>query len=455
MNKFESHNNEESVESKENLILKQENSESQEVSRQMKFPYSEGAIKLYEKEYGDNPEEIKRVRDIFDAFFNEEISNIKLYESERYGAAFPYTSIDIGSFAKILYEQYAGRKAEITSSREKIDGEKNHEKEPRKIDREFVFPGAPFSRNDAGPFHYVEEAMHQCVQRLPTALKNLQDGKEPDEFEIFTFGLPTNELGSMSPDFFEKLKKEPIVELGNILAEFIEKNGIAKENPDDKLNIELFGISMGAGLAAITGEKLLETGMFTQDDKQFLEDGLPRIKIRAQSFVSGSRSKIKKSQIPLGFAADVIATLMSNSYVHTMKSIEPKFIKQMYAILAERGILENKSEDQKKMKNESMRAMISALGKGLILKPETNINEIYGLKDMTTYTSSLSNEAKKQKESYAGFLGQNLVKPRRENSRVFAVDTMHMPPFFRLNELKRIRRAANELDNLEKNRDER
>jgi hypothetical protein len=442
-NKFESNSGEETV--AEGGRAEQVGIESQEASRRITFPHGEAALKLYEKEYGSDPKELKEVRDIFEAFFNQEVANIKVYNSEKFGAAFPYTRIDMSNFAKALYEKYTGAKAEIKLSE---NGGAIAEGEQKRIDREFIF-GSFLALTNGNPFTFVEEAMHQCVERLPAALEKLKNGEEPDAFEIFTLGSPTNEFGTMSAEFFENFKKEPIAELGNIYSEFIQKNGIKKDNPDDKLNLELFGISMGGGMAAITGEKLLETNDFTQDREQSIKEKLSHVVIRSEVPVSLGRSKIKPFQIPVGFITDSIVGLVNNPYGRTVAFAEPNFMKQLNVVLAEQGIHKNMTKDQEKMKSASIHTLMLALGKGLTLKPETKVNEIYGLKDLTTYTPSLAKEAKEQMESHSGALGQNLVHPQRENSRVFAVKQSHVRPFFRPRELKRIRKAAMELDSLE------
>lgn len=442
-NRFES-NSGEWVAPEENIHVEQEGVELQEASRRITFPHGEAALKLYEKEYGNDPKELKEVRDIFEAFFNQEVANIKVYFSEKFGAAFPYTRIDMSNFAKALYEKYTGAKAGIKP----LENEKDiSEGEQKRIDREFIF-GSFLVTTNGNPFTFVEEAIHQCVERFPAALEKIKNGEEPDAFEIFTLGSPTNEIGTMSPKFFEDLKKEPIVELSKVYSEFIEKNGIKKDNPNDKLNLELFGISMGGGIAATTGEKLLENNGFTQDREESIKKGLPHVVIRSEVPVSLGRSKIKPFQIPAGFITDSIIGLVNNPYGRTVAFAEPKFMEQLNIVLAERGIAKNMTGDQKKMKNEALHALIFGLGKGLTLKPDTKVNEIYGLRDLTAYTPSLVKEAKEQMKSHGGSLGQSMVQPQREGSRVFAVKQSHVRPFFRSSELKRIRKAAMELGKL-------
>ena len=208
------------------------------VPERMAFPWGEEAIEIYKKEYGNNPDEIETVRKILDIFFNQEVENIALYESKE-GATLPYTRISVGDLAKALYEKQTGKKAEIKTEENgtMVESDKRH------IRREFVFPGGPLSQIDNGLFHYVEEAIHQCMMHLPVALEDLRNGREPETHEIFTFGTPINEFGTMSPQFFEALKVDPTGTMSKVFAEFIEKNGLVKNNIEDQLNIELYGLS--------------------------------------------------------------------------------------------------------------------------------------------------------------------------------------------------------------------
>ena len=107
------------------------------------------------------------------------------------------------------------------------------------------------------------------------------------------------------------------------------------------------------------------------------------------------------------------------------------------------------SLEQQKMKKSAIVDVVLSFRKGVKLKPETVITEIYGLNDLTTKTRSLTKEVEEQKESNGGTLGQNLATPQRENSRVFGVDTFHEIPWFRENELKRIDKAVKKLKELQ------
>jgi hypothetical protein len=309
--------------------------------------------------------------------------------------------------------------------------------------------------SNGNPFTFTEEAMHQAVTNLPRALEDIKNGKEPEDIEIYTMGSPTNLLGKMTPEFFEGMKANPFKNLGRVYAELIkEKIPQAGEN-SKKTSVELFGISMGGGMATMTGENLLETDQFTQEPQSDdIKERKNFLQIKAEVPVTLSRSKNKKIQIPLGFAVEFTKGLLSNSYIRKVGGEDGKFVKQMNVELAKRGIYENMSEEQKKMKSKSIHNLMFSLGRELGLKPETKIDEIYGLHDLTTITPSLKKDAKIQAEEHPDTLGSTIVPRTREGSRTSAVNAAHMDVpasnFFRSSELRRIKVATEKLMELEK-----
>jgi len=94
-----------------------------------------------------------------------------------------------------------------------------------------------------------------------------------------------------------------------------------------------------------------------------------------------------------------------------------------------------------------------ALGRGLALKPETKINAVRGLKDLTTYTLGFARRAKRQREEHSGALGQHIVKGENANVRTFGVRMSHVRPFFHSKELRRIQTLVGVLENLQRNND--
>lgn len=404
----------------------------------LKFPHAEAALDLYKKEYKDNPERLEKIREIFYTFFEQELNNTQIYKSEKFGVEFPYTKINTKELAKALYEKHAPGNIEDIHL---------EDAGPRKL--EFVFESFLTTYN-GNEFTFVEEAMHQAMMALPRAIEDLKAGKEIEEAEIYTLGSPTNTVGTMTEEFAERVKNDPFGTFGKLYAELIE-NELNSESDNKPKNVELFGISMGAGIAAKAGEELLEQRSTVQDQEVAKTDKLPFLQIRAEVPVALGQSKIKKYQIPAGFAADSLVLLSTRPYNRTVALGEAKFMDKVNQVLEkEKGIHPNMTEEQEKLKKQSLSSVVWGLGKGLTLKPETKITQVIGLKDPTMYTPKVNRKAKQHRAEYEGNLGRNIVPEESENVRTFSADMGHNRPFFRESEFRRMEKAAIALENLDK-----
>ena len=404
----------------------------------LKFPHAEAALDMYKKEYKDNPERLKKIREIFYTFFEQELNNTQIYKSEKFGVEFPYTKINTKELAKALYEKHIPGDISETSS---------EDAGPRKL--EFVFESFLTTYN-GNEFTFVEEAIHQAMIALPRAIEDLKEGKEIEEAEIYTLGSPTNTVGTMTEEFGEYVKNDPFGTFGKLYAEFIEEK-LTSEGDNKPRNVELFGISMGAGIAAKAGEELLEQRSTVQDQEVAKTDNLPFLQIRAEVPVAMGQSKIKKYQIPAGFAADSLVLLATKPYNRKVALGESKFMDEVNKVLEkERGIRPNMTNEQEKLKKQSLSSVVWGLGKGLTLKPETKITQVIGLKDPTMYTPKVNMKAKQHRAEYEGNLGRNIVPEENENVRTFSADMGHTRPFFRESEFRRMEKAAIVLEGLEK-----
>ena len=401
--------------------------------REIEFPNGEAALEAYLRKYEGETERAEKIKDFLYEFLRQEIQNITVFKSEKYGAELPYTSIKIAELAKSAYQKYRGNlPAELAASSQ------------APIKQQYVI-GSAIATAEGNEFTFVEEAMSQCVKYLPTALKELQEGNEPEEREIITLGMPTNTLGSITPELGEKLATAPYDEMGKIYAELV--NYKAQSEQGKPKIIELYGVSLGSNIAIRTGEQLVEQGAGTQDFEVAKKQNLPYLEIRAEVPVSLSQSKIKKLQIPVGFLLDAA----HESRLPEIKRIEagkPPFATAVAKILADRGITEQMSDEQKKIKNKVLRNIIMKLGNKFEPKPETKITSIYGLKDLTTYTPSMVKEAETQGKEFGGTLGQNLLERQRPNVRSFTAEMPHLSPRFPDNELKRMRVLGIALEDL-------
>ena len=346
----------------------------------------------------------------------------------------PYTSINLEALARRVYEKTSGKEL----------GPKEEESKLRK--QKFVFATSPVLE-DGDQFTTVEYAMHDCVKKLPVILQKLAKGEPLEDEEIFTVGMPTNVLGKIPPELVEKITELPFDELAKTYGEFIASKIKRGEGaPDD---VELLGMSLGANLAIRTGENLVDRGLVTQDNEKAEEENLPHLQIRADVPVSLGPSKIKPVQILAGFVADGALELTRSDVRKNILGKEGKEFKAATRVrLAEKGIDRQMSDDQKTAKSRVIRSIVLSLGKGLKPRPETKITETFGLRDLTSVTPGLRREAKQQKKEHAGTLGQNILSRTSENERRFAADMMHLNPWFRENELRRMNALAEKIRTL-------
>ena len=397
------------------------------------FPHADAAIEAYLKEYKAQSARAERLRAVFHEFLRQEIDNTRIFKSKKYGVQLPYTSIRVAELAKHIYSKYVQSDRVLERNETPNDPVKH----------EFVF-GTAVTLMEGNQFNYVEEAMHQCVKYLPRALEELKEGRVAEDREILTLGMPTNVLGYISPDYAGRLARAPFKELGEVYAELVVQE-INKRPPIKRRILELYGMSLGAGLAVCTGERLIELGAVSQSHD--FTERRPCLAIRAEVPVTLGPSKIKSLQIPIGFMIDVKIEL-SKAYVKGIHKSKPLFFNQVNAILAQRGIVKHMSSKQKWLKHKALFNIVAALQRDFEPKLETRITEVYGLKDATTFTIAMASEAKRRKREFAGTLGQNMIGRKRSTSRVFIADMLHLNPRFRLNELRRMNALAFSLEAL-------
>ena len=396
----------------------------------MPFPYGEAAIEAYLEKYPEEQEHAETLRSLFAEFAREEIDRTKLYTAES-GVEYPYTSVKVSEFAKKLYRDY--RKKELGALLAASSA-------PR---QEFVF-GTSIITAEGNEFNVVEEAMHQCVMHLPAALQALDEGREPDEHEIFTLGMPTNVLGRIPPNAADRFKAAPYEEMGKLYAEQIEK--IA--NGSKPRSIELYGTSLGASIAVRTGEVLIDTQAASQD-VDARERGAPLLQIRVENPVAlGPASAYKVVQIPVGFLADALLIEPGSAAMRRTDRGKANFLKTAGEELAKRGIKEQLSAGQASIKQGVLDRIIFDLEKGLVPRPGTKITELYGLGDLTTVTPEMAKEANERRRELKGAIGQYLLSREKPKERRFAAKIPHYKPRYYGAELSRMRVAAAALEKL-------
>ena len=414
------------------------------------LPHADAAITLY-KEYlaGQSAkaeraqEDAAELQEVFNTYVEQALARTEVYESKELGVSFPSSSVNIAELAKALYKKKTGEDSEINEARM-----------PRETlaQKKFVF-GSALGPADGDPFMFAEETMHEIVTRLPQALKDLQEGREPEPFEVYTAGMPTNTLGHISPEFLAQIQADPVDAMSDMYAEFMQsKLPETNTTPSDVQQIvQIYGISMGAGFSARAGEKLLERGQATQDFKQAQTKHLPYLQIKAMVPVSLSESDTKRQIYP-GFVADGAYNMFTNPAVKKIGAGIPAFQKAASSALAKKNIHEQMENGEKERKSEALKKIIFNLHHEISLNPDTKITTVSGLYDLTSYTSECNLRAIDHRESTDGSsLGRALVSNttgEHTNRRDFSAEMGHTIPFFRESEFRRMEATAKSMQNL-------
>ncbi len=404
--------------------------------REIVFPHAESILRLFRDKYKDEPEKADIMEDVLYEFFEQEMKNIEVFESEKFEASFPWTVIKTKELTKKIVEKY--------SNKDELEEKLNNFTEKDGVKKqEFIFSSGSIMKSGY-PFTFVEEAMHQAITSLKSNLLDLQEGVEIKDQEIYTIGLPTNELGKVGPKFLEKLKSDPFDAMGELQAEFIQSHLPKNENEAQRLNINLYGISTGASLAAATGEKLMAEGVVSQDIK---DKDTPRLSVRMDSPVGLSKSTAKNWQIPLGYVAEFVYQTFKDP---KFRLADPSFMNQVKKALSERGITENMTSNDKKIKTEAINSVIGKLKEGVDFDENLKVTKVTGILDPLTFSPTEYKTEKARQEISAGTLGQNISLRTEKNRREFMINQTHTPAFFRDSELKKYYETARRIEKLKK-----
>jgi hypothetical protein len=112
----------------------------------VKFPLAEGALELYRNEFPSDKAGAERLKDILYRFFRMEFENIKMYQSEKFGAKFLNTKINIAQLAREIYSRAMGSEIDEMPLKKAPD---------RRAKREFVFTSF-LTPTNGNPFTFAE-----------------------------------------------------------------------------------------------------------------------------------------------------------------------------------------------------------------------------------------------------------------------------------------------------------
>lgn len=401
------------------------------------FPSGEIAVKSFEKALDEKSED-KRVRtleDVLNRFFLREIDNIRIFTTTD-GVSFPYSSINIGEFAKELYKAYTGK--DLPELKPDSDPTLVHPKE-----KYIVFTSFPQAQN-GHPFTFVERAMQLTMRKLRRAIKDIEEGRDPQDFEVVTLGAPTNNRwGNVTPEYTGKIKKNPYGTLGRSYSELLRSVLLDNQSNNKNSKYIFYGISMGGNIAVETARDLIGKGLITREQLQILLDS-PVV----------PEKELSKGEITVRFISEGLFHLSDLKSLASINSSENKLLDEVDVILRSRKdrhvMTFAKSAEQDALRKECLDALIVEMAKGLSINKGKNdsrlprVSERRGVND--TISSILNGSWRgKAKEKLAQFndkktkhpLGSTIMSSSTQNVREFAVSASHFFPFFGKKEMRR------------------
>jgi len=439
--------------------FKNNHPESEGIRERVFFPHSEEIAKAFENYFGKEavgPMETETIKEILNTYIEQKIENTHVYTSEKLGASFVYSVTDIADLAKTLYANFT--KEDVSHLKE--DTGDDHEK----AEKEFMFIGGFYNTEAGNEYVSQEKIFHDIFIELPGAMKDIISGKEPKKKEIYTLASPTNELGEVSEKFVDGIEESSASsQFASLYAEFI-KSIAEKNNTGSRQNLSFNGMSIGAGIAIETAKKLLEENVATQSITVAPESTIPLLRLRidtppGQSDIS---PKVRKWQIPLGFAIEVGRMIIADTYLRSVMMDDKKFMASKNAILEEKGIVKHMSKEQEDLKKETISLILKNLNDGVEIPKDLTLTEVIGTTDPLMYTPSFNKKLEEHQNSLlkerkekemerpnVKSVGEHIVSreeyPKR---RTFGVSMGHNIPFLRDSEFKRLRRAVKSITDL-------
>jgi hypothetical protein len=398
-------------------------------------------------ELTQDPEVAGNVKEYLEQYFERAIKNSRVYASEKYGASFPYTAIRLSEVAQALQKNLpAGLEPNLETQKPEAAQTPEPEEKAGKS-QEFIF-GTYFSIPIGHQFQWVERGIDSIGKKLPQYLKALQRGGSPAEMEIYNMGNPNSELGSVSEKFLQEAKDKPHEHVAELYAEFISQLE-KSQNPGEKVgNVRLWGVSMGATMAAEVGSKLLKDKVVSQTPGKPEERERPNLQVVMSLPVAASEAKFKKWQIPLGLGAEFAYEYLAREYGRHVSGAEGDFAKYISARMEEQGIRPNMSEAEQKAKKSLTSAMVGELREGIEVPEGLKTDQIVGMYDPLMYQREFSRSAKRHKERAKGSLGESMMSVPDSSHRQFAVKSAHNPEVTRKNYFERLVHLGEEIKNL-------
>jgi hypothetical protein len=411
------------------------------------FPQGDAYLNSYRlsKENSNEPideESVEVLREVLYMILDEGIRNSRLYHSEKMDTDFPYTTFKLGSVARSIFLAQGGMREAVTAN----------ESEPHASKREVIFTGIPSDIKSGGQFEWSEFVMEELLRKLPQALEDLRQGKDPEDYEASIAGYPTNEFGSVSEAFLQKMKEEGLSIVGELYADWVEEQRNKENESEGKKSLLLKGVSLGSSIAAQVAQELLTRDLVTQNGTS--ESFKPEMRVQMYSpaaMLEMNTSPLRVQQKYGGIGLEYLYNINSPS-TKLLKHEMPDFIDKMRKKLEYRMPLKT-TDEQLVLKNDVIAEFKVLASQGSPIPSGVKATVIQGDKDTLTFSLKRNRELAEHKKNHSGTLGEGLTSRINPDVRVFNASMAHQLPFYRNRVITNFDRAVAAIKGLKKRQD--
>lgn len=383
------------------------------------FPNGENAIDSFKRVLGEKSgsERIKILKDLMNRFFKEEVDNFNIFTTSN-DVSFPYTSINISGFAKEVYKTYSKKKLPKLKPNSNLK------------EKYFIFTSSPLLQN-GHPFTFVEKAMQLTIRGLSDAIKDIEEGREPQDFEVITLGFPTNSRwGQVTKEYAERMRTDAFGTLAETYFNLIKTYQL---NFDTRYTF--YGFSMGGNITIETAKRVIKKINLDSNHLKILIDSpvIPKKELsRFQITALFLLDTIVELWRPISEIPSVIKQLMPGNESKFLDEIDKMLQGRQYGPIKAFAI----TSEQTNLKKKCLDYIIKQLGKGLKIDP--SFNEVIlrrGIYDPISTSKEWREEIKKNKADFKSF----------GNVREYSVRAGHAIPFFDEEEMQRWAKSVDSL----------
>lgn len=392
----------------------------------------------------DSQDVIAIIHSVVEEYLDQMVANTQIYSSRDFGAAFPYTVIRLSDIAKAIYKKIGSPNIDKINHIDCISEEIRSclsYRERGRPQKKFIF-GTSFSIFSGHPYHWAEHGIDQIVKKIPEAILHLSRGEITQDFEIYGVGNPVGELGSLSDAFVIQAGKQPFEHLGMLYASFINtlqnQQSVGQYSP----LLQLWGVSMGAYIAATTAYTLIQKKQAHQSFKDTVQPHIPLVRVTMQVPVTNDRLRLRRWQIKAGFFAEIVYQTLINTYGREVGHAEHEFISMIHHKLLDRGIEPLIGDEDTCIKMKLINKLINQFLDGVSIPSILKTNEVIGIYDPLAYSWDFQKKARFQNNRASGSFGANIVSSNERGKRRFAIKMTHTPAVIRQNYFKRLIKVA-------------